>query len=259
MAAATYLMMVKLSLLSVLMPRVTITLSLPIMAVAIFMAVLPLPADAAPSGPRLGSFKIVDADTNTDWDHLRFDDLIDLDHAPDSLNVVVDAEDPVGSVLFTLDGVVVKTENIAPYAMGGDSGGDYSPLELPTGFHIIEATGYTGPDGTGDTGPTSIVTVEIGHADFVVNTTIDAIDANPGDGSCSSRKNVCTLRAAIEESNALGGRQWVHIPFGTYNLSLGTIFVTDRVTVRGEAASTVRIDGGGRRAFRIQSLRSVTN
>ena len=63
------------------------------------------------------------------------------------LNVVVDAEDPVDSVMFTLDGVVVKTENFAPYAMGGDNGGDYFPLVLPTGFHIIEATGYTGPDG----------------------------------------------------------------------------------------------------------------
>jgi CSLREA domain-containing protein len=209
-----------------------------------------------PSGPRLGSFWIVDADANIVWDRLPFDDLIDLDHTPDPLNIIVDAEDPVGSIVFTLDGVPVNTENVEPYAMGGDNSGDYHPLTLPTGFHIIEATGYTGPNGTGDAGPSAIVSVEVGHSHFDVDTTIDAHDASPGDGVCRARKNVCSLRAAIEEANALGGRQWVHTPTGTYTLSLGTINVTDQVTVRGESANGVHIDGGGWRAFWIEALRS---
>ena len=32
-------------------------------------------------------------------------------------------------------------------------------------------------------------------------------DANPGDGVCANAAGVCTLRAAIEEVNALGGSQ----------------------------------------------------
>ena len=48
-------------------------------------------------------------------------------------------------------------------------------------------------------------------ATFVVNSTTDAPDLVPGDGACdtgalNTQANVeCTLRAAIEEANALGG------------------------------------------------------
>ena len=37
---------------------------------------------------------------------------------------------------------------------------------------------------------------------FAVNATTDAGDATPGDGICKTTGNVCTLRAALEESNA---------------------------------------------------------
>src|SRR5262245_66461475 len=42
-------------------------------------------------------------------------------------------------------------------------------------------------------------------ATFVVNSTLDASDANPGNGICATSGGVCTLRAAIEESNNLAG------------------------------------------------------
>ena len=38
---------------------------------------------------------------------------------------------------------------------------------------------------------------------FVVNSTGDTSDANVGDGNCDDGSGACTLRAAIEESNAL--------------------------------------------------------
>ncbi len=40
-------------------------------------------------------------------------------------------------------------------------------------------------------------------ASFTVNSTIDAVDANPGDGSCDDGAGNCTLRAAIMEANTL--------------------------------------------------------
>jgi CSLREA domain-containing protein len=40
-------------------------------------------------------------------------------------------------------------------------------------------------------------------ATFVVNSTADTSDANPGDGMCDDGEGNCTLRAAIEEANAL--------------------------------------------------------
>jgi len=42
-------------------------------------------------------------------------------------------------------------------------------------------------------------------ATFVVNNIDDSSDANPGDGICADTKGHCTLRTAIEETNALFG------------------------------------------------------
>ncbi len=57
---------------------------------------------------------------------------------------------------------------------------------------------------------------------FVVNTEIDAIDSRPGDGVClNDGLGKCSLRAAIMESNDLDGSDTIHLPEGTYRLSLG--------------------------------------
>jgi hypothetical protein len=47
-------------------------------------------------------------------------------------------------------------------------------------------------------------------ARFAVDGTADAVDSQPGDGSCRTVAGACTLRAAIQEGNALPG--------GTYAL-----------------------------------------
>ena len=59
-------------------------------------------------------------------------------------------------------------------------------------------------------------------APFSVNSTVDATDANPGDGVCETvaGNGVCTLRAAIVEANALPGGQTVAVPAGSYELTL---------------------------------------
>ena len=42
-------------------------------------------------------------------------------------------------------------------------------------------------------------------ASFTVDSEIDAVDANIGDGICATGGGVCTLRAAIQESNDSAG------------------------------------------------------
>jgi CSLREA domain-containing protein len=49
-------------------------------------------------------------------------------------------------------------------------------------------------------------------ADFVVNSTADAIDAAPGDGICATVDGACTVRAAIIEANQLPGPD-TRLPF----------------------------------------------
>jgi len=60
-------------------------------------------------------------------------------------------------------------------------------------------------------------------ATFTVNSTDDITDANPGDGVCATAAggNVCTLRAAIQESNQLPGRDTINIPANTFTLTIG--------------------------------------
>src|SRR4051812_4842391 len=57
-------------------------------------------------------------------------------------------------------------------------------------------------------------------ATFLVNSTTDAVDANPGSGTALTSTGVITLRSAIMESNALGGNNTITVPAGTYTLSI---------------------------------------
>lgn len=57
---------------------------------------------------------------------------------------------------------------------------------------------------------------------FTVNNSADATDAAPGNGVCETAPGnaVCTLRAAIQESNALTGTDTIVLPAGLYPLTL---------------------------------------
>jgi len=87
-------------------------------AILLFVFTGTMSASAVAAGPRLGAFWLVDAETDFLFNRLYFDDLVDLNHAPESLSIRADAEGSVGSVVFTFDGEVVQTENKAPYAIG---------------------------------------------------------------------------------------------------------------------------------------------
>lgn len=90
---------------------------------------------------------------------------------------------------------------------------------------------------------------------FSVNHTADLADANPGDGVCASAGNTCTLRAAIQESNALPGSDVIVLGAATYMLSLagdgenaaatGDLDVLDDVAIYGQGPSETILDGNG--------------
>jgi len=58
-------------------------------------------------------------------------------------------------------------------------------------------------------------------AEFVVDSTDDAVDQSPGDGLCLTQGGACTLRAGVQEANAIDGPDEIVVPPGTYSLSLG--------------------------------------
>ena len=81
---------------------------------------------------------------------------------------------------------------------------------------------------------------------FTVNSPVDLSDASPGNGICETApgNGTCTLRAAIQESNALAGIDQINLPPGSYVLTLvSDLAITDSLTVTGSAASTTIVDG----------------
>ena len=105
-----------------------------------------------------------------------------------------------------------------------------------------------------------------GGATLIVNDTADATDASPGDGVCETAagNNVCTLRAAVQESNGLSGIDTIIVPTGTYTLTISgsgedaaatsDLDILELVTINGAGSDETIIDGGGLdRVFHVMS------
>jgi CSLREA domain-containing protein len=92
-------------------------------------------------------------------------------------------------------------------------------------------------------------------ATFAVDATADGVDDDPGDGLCATSGGSCTLRAAIQESNALAGVDMIELPAGTYVLSVagsgedaaasGDLDITDHLTITGAGDEVTVIDAAG--------------
>lgn len=97
---------------------------------------------------------------------------------------------------------------------------------------------------------------------FPVNSTFDVNDLNPGNSLCVAYLTpfippfflpICTLRAAIEEANALPGTDIIKLGSGTYFLGIegtdedravtGDLDITDSVRIIGEGPDQTFIDG----------------
>jgi hypothetical protein len=85
---------------------------------------------------------------------------------------------------------------------------------------------------------------------LTVNSTVDAPDAHPGDGICADTAGQCTIRAAVQESDAqpAGTVTSVSVPSGTYALSLGPLPVSK---------NTLRITGAGPTATVVENAKKV--
>lgn len=82
---------------------------------------------------------------------------------------------------------------------------------------------------------------------FNVNNAGDMPDSNPGNGTCASSGGPCTLRAAIQEVNALGAGNTFTIGFGgSFTIQPATplpVITAGNVTIRSVEAYTVTLDG----------------
>ena len=86
-------------------------------------------------------------------------------------------------------------------------------------------------------------------ASFTVNSTGDGADTVPGDGVCNDGTGACTLRAAIQESNALVGADTISFSLGsgTPTITPATPLpaVTGPVSILGDTGTATRIQLSG--------------
>ena len=103
----------------------------------------------------------------------------------------------------------------------------------------------------------------------VVNTLVDGLDAVPGDGVCEvlTGSGICTLRAAIQETNAVFGWQHVLLGAGVHSLAIGgsgeddaatgDLDIRDTVLIEGAGVGVTIVDGAG--LDRVFDLQDVTD
>jgi predicted outer membrane repeat protein len=108
---------------------------------------------------------------------------------------------------------------------------------------------------------------------FTVNDTLDAVDANPGDGICETApgNGICTLRAAVIEANALEGLDTIFLPAEKYYLTIpgsseyysqtGDLNISDSLIIIGEDVNATIIDAtlAGDRAIQIWPMAALVS
>jgi len=93
-------------------------------------------------------------------------------------------------------------------------------------------------------------------ATFTVDTITDTDDAQLGNGTCADSGGNCSLRAAIQEANALSSADVIDLPAGTYALTLPSALpdISGDLTINGAGLNSTVIDGGEQ--YRVFSIGS---
>ena len=102
-----------------------------------------------PSAQGVVGFTLINS--ATDLDFFELTDGMEVDNnIIQGINLNIRANtnpDPVGSVALSLSGPVNnnRTESVAPYALFGDTAGNYAGQQLPLGTYTLSGTAYSGP------------------------------------------------------------------------------------------------------------------
>ncbi|MFN2115876.1 MAG: hypothetical protein ACK2T6_09175, partial [Anaerolineae bacterium] len=108
----------------------------------------------------------------------------------------------------------------------------------------------------------------LASATFTVDSEVDAVDVEPGDGVCATAEGACSLRAAVMEANSLPGADHVVVPSGTYSVSIptsagvpddpaasGDIDIIDELVITGAGSEETVLKGpGGERGWSVLNV-----
>ncbi len=111
----------------------------------------PVTPPTTPTGNKVSAFMLIDAKTDKPVRELKTGDTVVLADYPE-MNIQAIAGTGTKSVKFFVDGKTIRTESAAPYALGTDAGGNYTPWSAPLGKHTIKATPYSQSGAAGSIG-----------------------------------------------------------------------------------------------------------
>ena len=134
----------------------------------------------------------------------------------------------------------------------GDVGGDGDLFVMDDdGTGVVRLTADTAAQADVDWRP------EVPGQTFVVDSTADGMDADPGDGTCATIGGACTLRAAVMEADATGAADTISLPAGSYGrtrtgaspvddqAATGSLEVTAPLTIVGAGPAASVVDANG--------------
>ncbi len=130
---------------------------------------------------------------------------------------------------------------------------------------VSDQTGSLRDDGQCDIGAYEgeVAQVSCIGSPLLVTSTLDAVDANMGDGVCDDGNGNCTLRAAVQEANACIGHDVIDLAAGIYLLTQGgsgedaaasgDVDISDNLEIRGAGSGSTSVEGGalGDRLFQV--------
>ncbi len=144
------------------------------------------------SGSAVASVTLINADTNqpiSGFDPLLNGATLDLSSLPTkNLNIRANTGSAtVGSVRFALDGTSdYRTETVQPYALAGDSSGNYAAWTPAVGSHTLTVTPYSGASGTGTAGSALTIAFTVQSGSTSGGTAGGGTGGTSGDGTGSS-------------------------------------------------------------------------
>ncbi len=124
------------------------------------------------SGNEVDVLMLINASNTQDIAPMQNGDTIDLAIFPQiSVRAEPCNEESVESVEFRLNGSLIRTENVEPYAVNGDKSGAYHSWPLTAGTYTLEATPYSSNRGRGTAGQSNTISF------YVVNSNAQAAKA----------------------------------------------------------------------------------
>ncbi|MDZ7848244.1 MAG: hypothetical protein U5L96_16640 [Owenweeksia sp.] len=109
-------------------------------------------------------------------------------------------DQPVGSVVFNVNGNNIQTESVFPYAINGDGGGSFNQWDPAPGNYIITAMPYSNNGGNGTAGIAETVTITVMndppptdcHGDTNGTASVDACGVCAGGATGKTPNATCT-------------------------------------------------------------------